>query len=86
MDIVDHRENAVFPLGFGSLSVLNVSMCAMIKNMKDKQLRNELKEEIRNELKLELKEEIKRELKEELKKELMYFHDDDIHFVTMEGD
>lgn len=88
MDIVERRENTVFPLGFGSLSIMNVSMCTMIKNMKDKQYRNELKEEIRNELKLELKDEIKRELKEELKKELayLYVNEEELHFVTVDGE
>lgn len=73
MDIDKKRENSVFPLAFGSLSVVNMTLFGLMKNSESRnELKNEIKKEIRDELRDELKTQIKQELKEELQKELAY--------------
>ena len=79
MDKKKDKENTMFPLGIGYLSITMAQ--AKLKDdtrkeleiefdIKLKNLKKQLKEELREELKDELREEIKKELKDELKKKI----------------
>lgn len=61
------KSEIVFPLGFGSLSVINTTLITLLRNSETRlELKNQIKEEIIRELKDQLKKEIREELKREI--------------------